>query len=92
MKFKNYSCKFSLVLTLLFSLFLNAQTVNTSFATQINSTFQHLDKTKVPHKLLVNYAMEFEELSGYNGVLSAQNNTSVGKYTAIYNTLLMARI
>lgn len=92
MKFINYFCKFSLVLTLLFSLLTNAQTVNTSFATQINSTFQYLDKTKVPHKLLVNYAMEFEELSAYNGVLSTQNNTSVGKYTAIYNTLLMARI
>jgi hypothetical protein len=37
---------------------LAAQTVNTDYATQINSTFANLDKTKVPNKLLIDYAME----------------------------------
>lgn len=72
--------------------FFQAQTVNTSYATQINSTFANLDKTKIPHKLLVDYAMEFEELSAYNGTLTNENLVNVGNFTGIYNTLLMARV
>ena len=69
-----------------------AQTVNTDYATQINATFANLDKTKIPQKLLVDYAMEFEELSSFNGTLTSQNITNIGNYTGIYNTLLMARV
>ena len=69
-----------------------AQTVSTDYATQINSTFSNLDKTRIPHKLLVDYAMEFEELSNFNGVLTSNNITNKGTYTGIYNTLLMARV
>lgn len=53
---------------------IQAQTVSTDYATQINATFANLDKTKIPHKLLVDYAMEFEELSAYNGTLTNENN------------------
>jgi hypothetical protein len=48
---------FSKGLLLLCSLatpFVNAQTVNTDYATQINSTFTNLDKTKIPQKLRLN--------------------------------------
>ncbi len=72
--------------------FFQAQTVNTSYATQINSTFANLDKTKIPHKLLVDYAMEFEELSAYNGTLTNGNIVNAGNYKGIYNTLLMSRV
>jgi hypothetical protein len=78
---------------MLFSVFsVKAQTVNTAYATQINATFANLDKTKVPQKLLVDYAMEFAELSAYNGTLTADNIVHRGQYTAIYNTLLMSRV
>lgn len=54
--------------TLLFCLLtigsIQAQTVSTDYATQINPVFANLDKTKVPHKILIDYAMEFAELSG----------------------------
>lgn len=82
--------------TILFCLFamgsLQAQSVSTDYATQINSVFANLDKTKVPHKLLIDYAMEFAELSAFNGTLTADNALHRGTYTEIYNTLLMARV
>lgn len=79
-----------LLLCLFATQFVTAQTVSTNYATQINSTFANLDKTRIPHKLLVDYAMEFEELSNFNGVLTSNNITNKGTLTGIYNTLLMA--
>ena len=81
-----------LLLCLFATHFVQAQTVSTAYATQINATFANLDKTKIPHKLLVDYAMEFEELSAYNGTLTTQNLVNAGNYKGIYNTLLMARV
>ncbi len=92
MKIKNYYYKVSLVFAFLLSITLNAQTVNTNFATQINSTFAGINKNNVPHSLLADYAMEFAELSAYNGTLTANNIVHKGTYTSIYNTLLMARV
>ena len=81
-----------LLLCLFATHFVQAQTVSTAYATQINATFANLDKTKIPHKLLVDYAMEFAELSAYNGTLTTQNLVNAGNYKGIYNTLLMARV
>ncbi|UOX34003.1 hypothetical protein LXD69_00465 [Flavobacterium sediminilitoris] len=81
-----------LLLCLFVTHFSSAQTVNTDYATQINNTFQNLDKTKIPHKLLIDYAMEFAELSAYNGTLTTDNLVHRGTYAEIYNTLLMARV
>lgn len=69
-----------------------AQTVNTTFATQINNALSGLDKSKVPNKLLKDQAMEFAELGAYNGSMTADNIVHRGNYTALYNTLLMARV
>ena len=69
-----------LLLCLFATHFVQAQTVSTAYATQINATFANLDKTKIPHKLLVDYAMEFEELSAYNGTLTTQNLVNAGNY------------
>ena len=66
---------------------------STEYATHINAVFANLDISKVPHKLLVDYAMEFAELSAFNGVsLSNSNMLHRGSYTEVYNTLLMARV
>lgn len=57
-----------LVLTLccvLFILNTAAQNVNNAYKNAINSTFAGIDKTKVPHKLLIDYAMEFIDLYPY---------------------------
>ncbi|CAD0001289.1 T9SS type A sorting domain-containing protein [Flavobacterium salmonis] len=69
-----------------------AQTINTAYKTQINAVFAGLDKTKIPHKLLINQAMEFAELTDYSGTLTTTNWTTRGKYTDVYNTLLMSRV
>lgn len=92
MKIKNYFFKFTLLFVTLCSFYLKAQTVSTAYATQINATFANLDKSKIPQKLLVDYAMEFAELSGYNGTLTNENIVNRGQFTSIYNTLLMARV
>ena len=92
MKKTLYSLKRIIILCLLATNFASAQTVSTAYATQINATFANLDKTRIPHKLLVDYAMEFAELSGYNGILTAENIVNRGQYTSIYNTLLMSRV
>lgn len=81
-----------LLVFILNSLFASAQTINTNFATQTNATFQNLDKSRIPHKLLVDYGMEFTALSGYNGTLTAENFVHQGNLTEIYNTLLMSRV
>ena len=80
------------IFCLLLSNFVNAQSVSTAYATQINATFTNLDKTRIPHKLLVDYAMEFTELSGYNSTLTNENIVNCGQFTSIYNTLLMSRV
>jgi len=81
-----------LLLCLFATHFTQAQTVSTAYATQINATFANLDKTKIPHNLLVDYAMEFEELSNFNGILTNENLVNIGNYKGIYNTLLMSRV
>lgn len=67
-------------------------TINTEYAIKVNEIFANLDKTKIPHKLLVDYAMEFEEISAFNGIITNTNLSQVGTYTGIYNTLLMSRV
>ncbi len=69
----------------------DAQTVSTDYANTVNSIFSGLDLNRVPHHLLTDYAMEFVDLKGYNGVATDSNFVQKGTYTAIYNTLLMSR-
>lgn len=89
------------VLLLLFFVFgyLSAQEVifegntelNTSYADTINHIFEHLDKTKIPHGLLLDQAIEFTHISAYHGAINDTNQVYIGNYKAIYNTLLMSR-
>ena len=86
-------CKSLLLLLLPFSqLIVNAQSVNTEWATKVNQAFSGIDKNRIPHSLLKDYAMEFTDLTAYNGVLTDTNYVSKGTLTSIYNTLLMARV
>lgn len=47
--------------------------VNTDFASQMNTAFARLDKSRVPTGLLQDYAFDLAELGGYNGVLTDSN-------------------
>ncbi len=92
MKIFSLFYKFSLVVCFCISFGAKAQTVNTEWATKINQTFAGIDKNKVPHSLLRDYAMEFTNLAAYNGVLTDTSYVNKGTLTSIYNTLLMARV
>ncbi len=92
MKTNSLFHKFLFVMALAIFSVAKAQTVNTEWATKINQTFAGIDKNKVPHSLLRDYAMEFTNLAAYNGVLTDTGYVSKGTLTSIYNTLLMARV
>ncbi len=80
------------LLLFLFTQKIMAQTVSTAYENEINTIFNGVDKTKVPHKLLLDYGMEFTDLLGYDGTLSNENFIHKGTYESIYNTLLMSRV
>jgi hypothetical protein len=92
---KNFMSKNSVlkIYFLLFSIVSMAQQeVNTEFAAKMDLAFQALEKNRVPHGLLKDYAFEFTELSAYNGVVTDTNYVTPVCIKQIYNTLLMARI
>ncbi|TXD81044.1 hypothetical protein ESY86_19495 [Subsaximicrobium wynnwilliamsii] len=92
MKINTLFSRFAIALGLCFALNVKGQTVNTEWATKINQTFAGIDKDRIPHSLLRDYAMEFTDLSNYNGTLSDTNYVSRGALKSIYNTLVMARV
>ena len=77
----------------LFCVCANAQQdINTTFATQMNTVFGSLDKTKVPHGILLDYGMEFTNVPAYNGVLTDSTYSDKSSLKQIYNTLLSSRV
>lgn len=98
-QFLSGSRKIKPLLLLLFSLYsffdVSAQTeTDNSFSTQMNYVFAHADKSKVPYAILRDYAMEFTNLSQFNGsaALADSNLTDMGTLYDVYYTLLMGRI
>lgn len=88
----------SLLLILFFLcsfLSVSAQTeTDSSFSTQMNYVFANVDKSKIPYGILKDYAMEFTNLSQFNGtaVLADSNATNMGTLYEVYYTLLTGRI
>ena len=68
------------------------QEVNTSFATQMNNMFSPLDKNRVPHGILLDFALEFTNVPAFNGTLSDSTYVNPKVLKEIYHTLLMGRI
>lgn len=66
--------------------------VNTSFASQMNTIFGQLDKTKIPNGILLDYGMEFTNLPAYNGTLTDSTYSNATSLKQIYKTLLSSRI
>jgi len=65
---------------------------HTDFSNQMNNVFSTLEKNRVPHGLLLDYAFEFAELSNYNGVLTDTNKVSAGILRDIYSTIVMSAV
>lgn len=65
---------------------------HTAFSTQMNTIFSTLEKNRVPHGLLQDFAFDFAELSNYNGVLTDTNMVSRDILRDIYSTIVMSAI
>ncbi|WP_452220425.1 hypothetical protein [Lacinutrix salivirga] len=75
------------------SLLLNAQTeVNNNWKNQINPIFQGLNKNRVPHKVLLDYAMEFTNVPAYNGTLTDSTYVDANIIGNIFKTLFMGKV
>lgn len=85
-------------ITLLFIfLFLNLQlysqlVADNSWKNHVTTTFQGLDKNRVPHKVLLDFAMEFTNVKAYNGNLTDSTAIDLDVYGNIYKTLFMGRV
>ncbi|WP_405370032.1 hypothetical protein [Nonlabens sp. Asnod2-A12] len=74
---------------LLFPSLLFAQLhVDDTWSNEVNPIFNNLDKTKITSGILIDYAMEFTDLSAYNGVVTDTNYVDVTTVGNIYKTYL----
>ena len=84
--------KFTLLLFLI-PLLCNAQiNVDNNWKNLINPTFQNLDKTRIQSGMLVDYAMEFTDVTAYNGALTDTTYIDINVLDNIYKTLFMSKI
>lgn len=88
---KNYFYTFFIVCFLTNPLFAQ-QTNNTEFKTKTLQVYQNLDKTRVPHGILLDFGMEFTNLQAFNGILTDSSYTNSQRLSDIYKTLLMCRV
>lgn len=85
-------------ISLLFILFLvssisNAQQeISTAYATQANNMFAPLDKTRITHKILLDFGFEFTNVKAYNGTLTDSTVVDATKLKHIYNTIFSSRV
>jgi hypothetical protein len=75
----------------LFSLvfhFGNAQSINTSFAADINAKFAPLEKNRIPHNILLDYGFDLIDVAQFDGVLRTNNYIDVERYNLVYNSIV----
>jgi hypothetical protein len=66
--------------------------IDREWAELINPYFESLDKDRVPHGVLLDYAMEFTNVPAYNGTLTDSTSVDINVFSNIYKTLLMGRV
>lgn len=66
--------------------------INKSFKTQMSFALEPIDKTKIPHSILLDYGMEFTNILVYNGMLNDSVYSDAESIKQIYNTLLSSRV
>jgi len=79
-----------LLLTNLFFLSLWAQggkEIDSEWKHQINTVFQNLEMERVPHGVLLDYAMEFTDITGYGGELRDGNKVDMDIFNNIHKML-----
>lgn len=89
----NYTTKYYLFLLLLCSFGLQAQqNVSETYSDEFSEIFSGLDKNRIPHGLLLDFAMDFTNIEAYNGQLSDSTNLNRLSFTNIYHTMLLTRV
>ncbi len=82
-----------LKLLLLLPIFAVAQiNIDNQWKNSVNPIFQNLDKTKIQSKLLLDYAMEFTDVTAYNGVLTDTTFVDANIMGDIYKTIFMSKV
>lgn len=66
--------------------------INNEWKNQVNPIFQGLDKTKIPHGILNDYALEFTNVPAYNGTLTDSTYIDANVLGSIYKTLFMGKV
>lgn len=82
---------FSFLLLLPTIVFAQVQT-DSQWKNAINPIFQHLDKSKIQSGILLDYAMEFTDVSAYNGILTDTTYINANLVGDIYKTLFMGKV
>lgn len=77
---------------LLPSLILAQIHIDNTWKNAINPIFQNLDKTKIQSGMLLDYAMEFTDVTAYNGVLTDTTYIDANVLGNIYKTLFMSKV
>ena len=76
-----------------FSLSLLAQpTINGEWTETVNETFSELEKERIPTGILLDYAMEFADVTAYNGAMTDTTSINLRVFSNIYKTLFMGRV
>gem|GEM_PF-1838225 len=66
--------------------------VDNQWKNAINPIFQNLDKNKISSGMLLDYAMEFTDVSAYNGVITDTTYVNANVVGDIYKTLFMSKV
>jgi len=66
--------------------------VDNNWANEINPIFQNLDKSKITSGMLLDYAMEFTDVTAYNGTLTDSTYVNANVVGDIYKTLFMSKV
>lgn len=68
------------------------QEIDNNWKNNINPIFENLDKTRIQSGMLLDYAMEFVDVTAYNGVLTEPTYVDANVVGDIYKTLFMSKV
>lgn len=67
---------------------MSGQTVNTSFAQDVNNKFSLLEKNRVPHHILLDYGFDIIDATKFDGVLRSDNYMTIGTFNQLFKTIV----
>ncbi len=80
------------MLCLTMGIFANAQLhIDLEVANKTNEVFGQLDKSKIPHNMLLDYGYDFLDVTNYDGVLRDNNYMVPSVYRELYNSVVSMR-